>query len=148
MTAPTDGISDYDNTTAVVEGGTTSPTFTAASYVRYKQIGKTVTGYFYGVLATAGSGVYGITLPVAPRDGFQPVGFGLVIDVSDDVKPYVCLAAVDPSGAAAGSVDEASVLLTVDRGTYGEGNNPVSSAAPFTFAEGDIISFSFDYEAD
>lgn len=148
MTAPVDGIGDYENGSFTAEGSTTDPTFTAASYNRWRQQGKTVDGYGYGVFATAGEGVYGVALPVTPREGFQPVGPGVVIDVSEGNKLINASSVILANNVSQYGLDAGAVTLSVTNGQYNSGSNPVGAAVPFTFAAGDIISFKYTYEAD
>lgn len=135
--------------TAVSSNPTMGSGATATGY--YKRVGHRVTGdaviSFGSSGVAAGSGAYGVLLPVAPANRIQPVGIGYVFDYSDQLRFVVASAAVIPAIWAAAT--SKAVIFVTNPAAEGlsTGNNPVGAAVPWTWSANDQIVVNFDYEA-
>ena len=149
----TELVGAYDSYTPTLTASTTSPTMGTGSSVTgyYKQIGKMVHGYavivFGSAGVVAGSGYYGLLLPVEPVNRTQPIGIGYVFDYDDNLRFVVASAAVSPLLWAASTRKAIIVNTNVATEGFNTGDNPVGAAAPWTWAENDQIILKFDYEA-
>lgn len=146
-------VGAYATYTPTLTAITTSPTLGTASAVdgRYKWIGHRVVGYATITFGTAGvvagSGAYGLLLPVQPANRIQPIGIGFAFDQSDNYRFLVATAAVIPAVWAV-LASKATLLVSNGAGEgFSTGNNPIGAAAPWTWAANDQISINFNYEA-
>ena len=133
--------------------GGTNPTLGSGSSAtgHYKRLGHRVTGYcsisFGSSGVAAGSGSYGILLPVEPANRDQPIGTGYILDYSDGLRVLICAGLILP--AVSPAADSKAILLVSNAAStgFGTGDNPVSASAPWTWAANDAITVSFTYEA-
>lgn len=146
-------VGGYDTYTPTLTADTVDPTLGSGSSAtgRYKRLGHRVVGdavIVFGSSGTAaGTGGYGVLLPVEPANRVQPIGIGYVFDYSDSLRFVVASAAVIPS-IWASSTKKAVVLITNTAGTgFGTSNNPVGAAVPWTWSANDQLVVSFSYEA-
>lgn len=144
---------DYDSYTPTITAFTTAPTMGtgATATGRYKRLGHRVVGdaviVFGSSGVAAGSGYYGLLLPVEPANRVQLIGIGYLFDYSDNTRFVVASASVSPP-LWASSLSRAIVVVTNDAGEgFSTGDNPVGAATPWTWAENDQIVLSFSYEA-
>lgn len=85
-------VGAYDAYTPTLTASTTNPTLGSGSSATgyYKRLGHRVEGYatiqFGSAGVAAGSGYYGLLLPVEPVNRTQAIGIGYVIDNSDNVR--------------------------------------------------------------
>lgn len=142
----------YDTYTPTLTA-TVNPTLGTGSSVdgRYQRVGHNVKGYaainFGSSGVAAGTGSYGLLLPVEPANRPQPVGNGFLFDFDDQLRFLVAAAVVSP-GIWAASTSKVIIVISNAAGTgFGTGANPVGAANPWTWAEGDQIVLNFDYEA-
>jgi len=146
-------VGAYDSYTPTVTAQTTSPTMGtgATATGRYKRLGHRVVGdaviVFGSSGVAAGSGIYGLLLPVEPANRVQPVGIGYCFDFSDQLRFMVASAAVSPAIWASSTSKAIIVVTNVAGEGFATGDNPVGAAVPWTWAEQDQIVLSFDYEA-
>lgn len=105
---------------------------------RYTQIGKTVHVQVVGA-TSAHSGSFTFTLPVAAvvAGSARVIGSSYAEDVSSGLL-FVGIARLTASSGTACQFIAASVTGT---------NTSFSATAPFTWAVGDVLSFSLTYEA-
>ena len=95
-------VGAYDSYAPTLTATTTSPTLGSGSSATgyYKRLGRWVRGkavITFGSSGTnAGSGYYGLLLPVQPADKIQPIGIGFAYDDSDQYRFVVATAAVIP----------------------------------------------------
>ena len=143
----------YASYTPALTAFSSNPTLGTGSSTTgfYKRLGHRVVGKaivtFGASGSSAGSGYYGLSLPVQPANKIQPLGVGFALDQSDSYRFLVCTAAVIPSLWAA-ATSKAVLLVSNPAGEgMGTGNNPVGAAAPWTWAENDQIAVTFEYEA-
>lgn len=142
----------YSTYTPSIKGASVDPVIGTTNAVvvgRYKHVGRRCWGFLnitLGTEFTAGSGAWGVVLPVVPYNGVQPIGTGYLNDASDQSRVVLAAAAMIPALFSAAS--KAAVLLLNNSATDGfnDGNNPMGPTVPFTFAAGDGITVSFDYE--
>lgn len=146
-------VGAFTSYTPTLTATTTSPTLGTGSSATgyYRQIGRMVFGYleiaFGSSGASAGSGYYGMLLPVEPVNRTQPVGVGFAVDSSDNARAIAATAAFAPSLWAT-STRKAVIVITNPAGSgFLTSANPVGAAAPWTWAEGDSIAINFHYEA-
>lgn len=143
----------YTSYTPTLTASTTSPTLGTGSSATgyYKRIGRMVTGYCQILFGTtgvaAGSGYYGLLLPVVPANRNQPIGTGYCYDNSDSGRFVVAAAAVSTFFWSAATAKAIIVNTNVAGEGIGTGNNPVGAAAPWTWAASDQILIQFSYEA-
>lgn len=117
----------------------------------YKRLGRIVIGYALIQFGTsgvsAGTGIYGLLLPVEPANRDQPVGTGYVMDSSANYHVRVGSAAVSTS-IYASSTSRAIILVTNAAGEgFSTADNPVGAGSPWTWDTSDYISMNFQYEA-
>lgn len=133
--------------------GGTDPTLGSGSTAvgKYKRLGHRVIGdvsiTFGSSGVSAGSGSYGILLPVAPANRDQPIGTGYIMDYSANLQIAICAGLILP--AVIPAADRKCILLVdnaVNTG-FGTAANPAGSATPWTWAANDAITIKFDYEA-
>lgn len=139
-------------TPTLTSSGTALALGTASSATGYyKRLGRRVFGYlnisFGSSGASAGTGLYGLLLPVQPVNRDQPIGIGFVLDASDNYRFSVCTAAVS-TGLWAASTSKAALFVNNAAGEgFAAGNNPVQATWPWTWSNGDQVVVNFDYEA-
>jgi len=126
-------------------GGAVDPTMgTGASLTgAYVQVGRVVMGRCtiqFGTGAAAGTGYYGITLPVTPRNTNQSMGLGFLTDISDSAR-------ISTAPFAIATVFSTTLGIILVEGQINLGASPASHAAPWTWADSDSISLNFIYEA-
>lgn len=146
-------VGAFTSYTPTLTASTTNPTLGSGSAATgyYKQIGRLVFGYleisFGSSGASAGSGVYGLLLPVEPVNRTQPVGVGFLVDSSPNARPIAATAAIAPAFWAS-TTRKAIIVFTSPAGSgFLTGDNPAGAAAPWTWAESDSIALNFHYEA-
>lgn len=143
----------YTSYSATLTADGTPPTMGTGSTTQgyYKRLGRQVVGYasvvFGAASVAAGSGNYGLLLPVEPVARTQPVGIGYILDSSDNLRLLVATAAVVPTIYSAAT--SRAVLLTSNTAATGftTGANPVGATNPWTWAANDQIVINFCYEA-
>jgi hypothetical protein len=146
-------VGAYTTYTPTLTGSTTDPTLGSGSSVSgfYKRLGRWVRGkavITFGSSGTnAGSGDYGLLLPVEPVNRPHAIGIGYLVDYSDNVRFLVASAAVSPPLWAANTSKAVIVVSNAAGAGFSTGANPVGAAAPWTWAENDQIILKFDYEA-
>ncbi len=117
----------------------------------YKRIGRTVTGYCQLVFGTsgvaAGTGYYGLLLPVVPANRDQPIGIGYCYDNNDNNRFVVAAAAVSTFFWSAATRKAIIVVTNIATKGIGTGDNPVGAAVPWTWQASDQILIQFSYEA-
>lgn len=126
----------YSPTLTNISGGTTT-------YAKYLQVGKTVFVRFRYVLAGAGIGTGPqISLPVAPAtnyvDGDPLMADARLIDTGTDTCP------------ARVSIDQTNDRIFINREQTSSVDSTlqsITSTTPFTWANTDVISVAFIYEA-
>ena len=146
-------VGAYSTYTPTLTGSTTDPTLgsgsTAVGY--YKRIGRIVTGYCQLIFGTsgvaAGSGYYGLLLPVVPANRDQPIGIGYCYDNNDNNRFVVAAAAVSTYYWSAATRKAIIVVTNPATEGIGSGNNPVGAAVPWTWQASDQILIQFSYEA-
>ena len=143
----------YTAYTPSLSGSSSNPTLGAGSSATgyYSQQGKRVWGYgqiVFGSSGTnAGSGFYGVALPVEPINRDVPIGTGFMVDASDSYRIELTALAVAISfWASATSKGIFHVSTGAGAGVL-TGATPVGAASPWVWDAGDIIGFQFDYEA-
>ena len=143
----------YTTYTPTLTASTTSPTLGSGSSAvgYYKRVGRIVFGYCQIVFGTsgtnAGSGYYGLLLPVVPANRNQPIGIGYCYDNNDNNRFVVAAAAVSTFFWSAATAKAIIVNTNVIHEGIGTGNNPVGAAAPWTWEASDQILIQFSYEA-
>lgn len=146
-------VGAYDAYTPTLTASTTNPTLGSGSSATgyYKRLGHRVEGYasilFGSAGVAAGSGYYGLLLPVEPVNREQAIGIGYLLDYSDNVRFLVASAAVSPPLWAANTSKAIIVVSNAAGAGFGTGANPVGAAAPWTWAENDQLVVTFSYEA-
>lgn len=146
-------VGAYTTYTPTLTASTTSPTLgsgsTAVGY--YKRIGRIVHGYCQIVFGTsgvaAGSGYYGLLLPVVPANRDQPIGIGYCYDNNDNNRFVVAAASVSTYFWAAADRKATIVNTNVAGEGIGTGDNPVGAANPWAWEASDQILIQFSYEA-
>lgn len=143
----------YASYTPTITASTTAPTMGtgATATGRYKRLGHRVVGdaviVFGSSGVVAGSGYYGLSLPVEPANRVQPIGIGYLFDYDDNTRFVVASASVSPA-LWASSLSRAIIVNTNEPSEgFATGDNPVGAATPWTWAEQDQIVLSFSYEA-
>lgn len=146
-------VGAYTSYTPTLTASTTSPTLgTGASATGYyRQIGRMVHGYasiVWGSSGTAaGSGYYGLLLPVAPANRDQAIGIGYLLDYDDQVRFVVASLGVSVDLWAA-ATKKAIIVTTNTAGSgFSTGDNPVGAATPWAWSANDKILLNFSYEA-
>ncbi len=147
-------VGAYTSYTPTLTATVTNPTLgTGSSAVGYyKRVGRWVDGYAvitFGTSGTnAGSGYYGLLLPVQPVDRVQPMrGVGFAYDDSDQYRFVTAAAAVIPALWAA-STSKLVLLRTNAAGEgFANGNNPIGATVPFAWGASDQLAVPFAYEA-
>lgn len=146
-------VGAFTSYTPTLTASTTNPTLgtgsAAAGY--YKRVGRMVFGYceitFGSSGAAAGSGYYGILMPVEPVNRTQPIGVGFAVDSSDNSRAIAATASFAPSLWAT-STKKAVIVITNPAGSgFLTSANPVGAAAPWTWSNSDSIALNFHYEA-
>lgn len=146
-------VGAYTSYTPTLTGSSSNPTLGSGSSATgyYKRLGRMVFGYCTVAFGTsgvaAGSGYYGLLLPVAPVNRDQPIGIGYCYDNSDNNRFVVAAAAVSPYYWSAATAKAIIVVTNVAGAGIGTGANPVGAAVPWTWAASDSISLQFNYEA-
>lgn len=146
-------VGAYDAYTPTLTASTTNPTLGSGSSATgyYKRLGHRVEGYasilFGSAGVAAGSGYYGLLLPVEPVNREQAIGIGYLVDYSDNVRFLVASAAVSPPLWAANTSKAIIVVSNAAGAGFSTGANPVGAAAPWTWAENDQLVVTFSYEA-
>jgi hypothetical protein len=146
-------VGAYTSYTPTLTASTTSPTMgsgsSAAGY--YKRVGRMVTGYCQLVFGTsgvaAGTGYYGLLLPVVPANRDQPIGIGYCYDNNDNNRFVVAAAAVSTFFWSAATRKAIIVVTNIATKGIGTGDNPVGAAVPWTWQASDQILIQFSYEA-
>jgi hypothetical protein len=146
-------VGAYTTYTPTLTATTTSPTLgsgsTAAGY--YKRVGRMVFGYCQIVFGTsgtnAGSGYYGLLLPVVPANRDQPIGIGYCFDNNDNNRFVVASAAVSTYFWSAATAKAIIVVTNIATEGIGSGDNPVGAAVPWAWEASDQILIQFSYEA-
>ncbi len=136
-----------------ITAGVTPPTLGTGSTAEgfYRMEGTEVKGqatFVFGTSgANAGEGAYGISLPVEPINRIQPLGIAYMADNSDNIRIMLGAFAVIPDLYA--SSLSRGIILQSNAATdgFGDGNNPVGAAVPWTWAASDQIIVKFRYEA-
>lgn len=117
----------------------------------YIQSGKRVFGYASFIFGSsgvaAGTGSYGLLLPVEPINRVQPIGTGYMVDFSDNIRIVVAAVGTEPNTFATSTRKVVLWQSNVATDGIGSGDNPCGAAVPWTWAANDQIHFSFDYEA-
>ncbi len=146
-------VGAYTSYTPTLTGLSSNPTLGSGSSATgyYRRLGHQVIGkatiVFGSSGVAAGSGYYGLLLPVVPANKIQAIGIGFAYDHDDSLRFVVATAAVIPAIWAAATA-KATLLQTNAAGTgFGTGNNPIGAAVPWTWQENDQIVITFDYEA-
>lgn len=145
-------VGAYTSYTPTLTASSVNPTLGSGSSATgyYKRLGRRVFGYAnikFGTTAAAGTGYYGLLLPVQPANRDQPIGIGFLLDWDDMLRFQVCTASVTPNVWAA-STSKAILVVNNAAGVgFATGDNPVGAAAPWTWADSDQILVNFDYEA-
>ncbi len=146
-------VGAYDAYTPTLTASTTNPTLGSGSSATgyYKRLGHRVEGYatiqFGSAGVAAGSGYYGLLLPVEPVNRNHAIGIGYLVDYSDNVRFLVASAAVSPPLWAANTSKAIIVVSNAAGAGFFTGANPVGAAAPWTWAENDQLMVTFSYEA-
>jgi len=146
-------VGAYTTYTPTLTATTTSPTLgsgsTAVGY--YKRVGRMVFGYCQVVFGTsgvvAGSGYYGLLLPVVPANRDQPIGIGYCYD--NDANYHFEVAAAAVATFFWPAADRKAIIVITNAAGEGiaTGDNPVGAAVPWTWAASDQILIQFSYEA-
>mgnify|MGYP000859542446 CR=1 FL=1 len=146
-------VGAYTSYTPTLTASSVNPTLGSGSSATgyYKRLGRRVFGYlditFGSSGAAAGTGYYGVLLPVQPANRDQPIGIGYILDSDDSLRLKVCTASV-AVGLWAASTSKAVLLVDNAPGDgFVTGDNPVGAAAPWTWSASDHILVNFDYEA-
>jgi hypothetical protein len=143
----------YTAYTPTLSGSSSNPTLGSGSSATgyYAQQGKRVWGYgtiTFGSSGTnAGSGFYGVVLPVEPINRDVPIGTGFMVDASDEYRLELTALAVATSFWASATSKGVFHVSTGAAAGVLTGATPVGAAAPWAWGAGDIIGFQFDYEA-
>lgn len=146
-------VGAYDAYTPTLTASTTNPTLGSGSSATgyYKRLGHRVEGYatiqFGSAGVAAGSGYYGLLLPVEPVNRTRAIGIGYLVDNSDNVRFLVASAAVSTPLWAANTSKAIIVVSNAAGAGFFTGANPVGAAAPWTWAENDQLLVTFSYEA-
>ena len=146
-------VGAYTSYTPTLTASTTSPTLGTGSSATgyYKQIGRMVHGYasiVWGSSGTAaGSGYYGLLLPVKPANRDQAIGPGYLLDYDDQVRFVVASAIVAVDLWAAATKKAIIVTTNVSGEGVATGDNPVGAATPWAWSANDKILLNFSYEA-
>ena len=143
----------YTSYTPTLTALTTPPTLgtggTTAGY--YKRLGRRVWGRavitFGSGSTNAGSGYYGLLLPVVPADYIQPIGIGFAFNDADQDRFIVASLAIIPVLWAASTSKAVLLQNNVAGEGFATGDNPFGDASPWAWGAGDQIAVSFDYEA-
>jgi hypothetical protein len=132
-------IGTYTTYTPVLTASVTNPVLGTGSFAsgNYATINKICVGagqiYFGSSGASAGSGEYKISLPLAGEGGSNVVGSGKLRDASAGFVAYLLSFAYDGTASRMGI-------------QWGSGNAlNVTAASPITFGASDQISFNFVY---
>ena len=147
-------VGAYTAYTPTLTATVTNPTLGSGSSAvgYYKRVGRWVDGYAvitFGSSGTnAGSGYYGLLLPVQPVDRIQPMrGVGFAYDDSDQFRFVTAAASVIPVLWAA-STRKLVLLRTNAAGEgFANGNNPIGASVPFAWGANDQLAVPFAYEA-
>ena len=146
-------VGAYTTYTPTLTGSTTDPTLGSGSSVSgfYKRLGRWVRGkavITFGTSGTAaGSGMYGLLLPVQPADKIQPIGIGFAYDDSDQYRFVVATAAVIPVLWAASTSKAVLLQSNVAGEGFANDHNPIGAAVPFAWGANDQLAITFEYEA-
>lgn len=146
-------VGAFDSYTPTLTASTTSPTMGSGSSLTgyYKRLGRRVEGYavvmFGSSGVAAGSGYYGLSLPVAPVNRNQPIGIGYVFDQDDNSRFMIASAVISTPLWAAATAKCILVVTNAAGEGFGTGDNPVGAACPWTWAENDQMIVNFSYEA-
>ena len=146
-------VGAYDSYTPTLTATTTSPTLGSGSSATgyYKRLGRWVRGkavITFGSSGTnAGSGYYGLLLPVQPANKIQPIGIGFAYDDNDQYRFVVATAAVIPVLWAASTSKAVLLQSNVAGQGFGNGYNPIGAAVPFAWEANDQLAITFEYEA-
>lgn len=146
-------VGAWTSYTPTLTADTADPTLGTASSATgyYKRLGHRVEGYatiIFGTSGTAaGTGAYGVLLPVEPANRIQPIGIGYCFDYSDNLRFMVASVAVIPALWAA-ATKKAVIFNTNTAGSgISTGANPVGAATPWAWSANDQIVMQFSYEA-
>lgn len=146
-------VGAYDAYTPTLTASTTNPTLGTGSSATgyYKRLGHRVEGYasilFGSAGVAAGSGHYGLLLPVEPVNRNQAIGIGYVIDNSDSARFLIASLAVSTALWSAATKKAIIVVSNAAGAGFATGANPVGAATPWTWAENDQLLVTFSYEA-
>ena len=146
-------VGAYTSYTPTLTASTTSPTLGTGSSATgyYRQIGRMVHGYasiVWGSSGTAaGSGHYGLLLPVAPANRDQAIGIGYMLDYDDQLRFVVASAAVSVDLWPAATKKAVIVVTNTAGSGFVTGDNPVGAATPWAWSANDKILLNFSYEA-
>ena len=146
-------VGAYTTYTPTLTGSTTDPTLGSGSSVSgfYKRLGRWVRGkavITFGTSGTAaGSGMYGLLLPVQPADKIQPIGIGFAYDNDDQYRFVVATAAVIPVIWAASTSKAVLLQSNVAGEGFANDHNPIGAAVPFAWGASDQLAITFEYEA-
>ena len=146
-------VGAYDSSTPTLTATVTSPTLGSGSSATgyYKRLGRWVRGkavITFGSSGTnAGSGDYGLLLPVQPANKIQPIGIGFAYDNSDQYRFVVATAAVIPVLFAASTSKALLLQSNVAGEGIANGHNPIGAAVPFAWEANDQLAITFEYEA-
>ena len=149
----TQPVGAYDAYTPTLTASTTNPTLGTGSSATgyYKRLGHRVEGYcsiqFGSAGVAAGTGYYGLLLPVEPVNRTMAIGIGYLVDNSDNVRFLVASAAISTPLWAANTSKAIIVVSNAAGAGFFTGANPVGAAAPWTWAENDQLLVTFSYEA-
>ncbi len=146
-------VGAFTSYTPTLTASTTNPTLGTGSSATgyYKRLGHRVEGYasiqFGSAGVAAGSGYYGLLLPVEPVNRTQVIGIGYLVDNSDNARFLIASAAVSTPLWAASTKKAIIVVSNAAGSGFATGANPVGAAAPWTWAENDQLLVNFSYEA-
>ena len=147
-------VGAYTAYTPTLTATVTNPTLGSGSSAvgYYKRVGRWVDGYavitFGSSGVAAGSGYYGLLLPVQPVDRIQPMrGVGFAYDDSDQYRFVVATAAVIPVLWAASTSKAVLLQSNVATEGFANGHNPIGAAVPFAWSANDQLAITFEYEA-
>lgn len=147
-------VGAYTAYTPTLTASVTPPTLglgsSAVGY--YKRVGHWVDGYavitFGSSGVAAGSGYYGLSLPVVPVNRIQPMrGVGFAYDDSDQYRFVAAAASVIPVLWAAATSNLVLLQSNVAGQGFANGYNPIGAAVPFTWQANDQLAVPFSYEA-
>ena len=146
-------VGAYDSYTPTLTATVTSPTLGSGSSATgyYKRLGRWVRGkavITFGSSGTnAGSGDYGLLLPVQPANKIQPIGIGFAYDDNDQYRFVVATAAVIPVLWAASTSKAVLLQSNVAGEGFANDHNPIGAAVPFAWEANDQLAITFEYEA-